>query len=127
MSELTKQRPKFLDLSKIQLPLAAKMSILHRISGGAIFLLLPALIYLLQLSLGSPEEFETFLAITRHPLVKLMLLGLTYAFVHHVCMGIRLLLIDIHVGVARDTARASAKGVLVAGLLITAILGVTLW
>lgn len=127
MSELTKQRPKFLDLSKIQLPLAAKMSILHRISGGAIFLLLPALIYLLQLSLGTPEEFETFLAITRHPLVKLMLLGLTYAFVHHVCMGIRLLLIDIHVGVARDTARASAKVVLVAGLLITAILGVTLW
>jgi succinate dehydrogenase / fumarate reductase cytochrome b subunit len=127
MSELTKQRPKFLDLTKIQLPLAAKMSILHRISGGAIFLLLPALIYLLQLSLGTPEEFETFLAITRHPLVKLILLALTYGFVHHVCMGIRLLLIDIHVGVARDTARASAKLVLVVGLVITAILGVTLW
>ncbi|SMB27065.1 Succinate dehydrogenase [Sterolibacterium denitrificans] len=127
MSELTKQRPKFLDLTKIQLPLAAKMSILHRISGGAIFLLLPCLIYLLQLSLGTPEEFETFLAITRHPVVKLIFLALTYGFVHHVCMGIRLLLIDIHKGVARDTARASAKLVLVAGLVITAILGVTLW
>lgn len=127
MSELTKQRPKFLDLTKIQLPLAARMSILHRISGGAIFLLLPFLIYLLQLSLGTPEEFETFLAITRHPLAKLVFLALTYGFVHHVCMGIRLLLIDIHKGVARDTARASAKLVLVAGLLITAILGVTLW
>lgn len=127
MSELTKQRPKFLDLTKIQLPLAAKMSILHRISGGAIFLLLPFLIYLLQLSLGTPEEFETFLAITSHPLVKLIFLALTYGFVHHVCMGIRLLLIDIHKGVARDTARASAWFVLVAGLVITASLGVTLW
>lgn len=127
MPELTKQRPKFLDLTQIQLPLAAKMSILHRISGGAIFLLLPALIYLLQLSLGTNEDFETFLTITRHPLVKLIFLALTYGFVHHVCMGIRLLLIDMHRGVARDTARFTAKVVLVAGLLITAILGVTLW
>jgi succinate dehydrogenase / fumarate reductase cytochrome b subunit len=37
-------------------------------------------------------------------LVKLILLGLVWAFLHHFCMGIRILLIDIHVGVEKEQA-----------------------
>ncbi len=127
MPEITKQRPVFLNLAEIPQPLAAKMSILHRISGGAMFLMLPCLIYLLQLSLGSAQDFETFRAITHHPLVKLILLGLLYALLHHFCMGIRILLIDMHKGVKIETARASAKAVLFVSVALTVILGVALW
>ena len=78
MSEATvrKQRPKHLALNQIRLPLPGIVSILHRVSGAGLFLLLPFLLYLLDRSLGSAETFETFSAVVGHPLVKLLLLGL---------------------------------------------------
>ena len=126
MPEITKQRPKFLELSAIHLPLSGKLSIMHRISGGALFLMLPCLIYLLQLSLGTQQEFDTFRAITGYPLIKLILLALMYGFIHHFCMGIRILLIDIHVGVEKQQAHASAVAVMVVSLALTLIFGLKL-
>ena len=121
MPDTMKQRPKFLTLSEIRLPVPGFVSILHRISGAGLFLLLPWLVYLLQLSLTSPESFEHFKAYVAHPLVKLILFGLTWAFLHHFCAGIRFLLLDIHVGIEKEQARASAKGVLVVSLALTAL------
>jgi succinate dehydrogenase / fumarate reductase cytochrome b subunit len=127
MSEIAKQRPKHLNLFEIRLPLAGFASILHRVSGAGLFLMLPLLIYLLQLSLGTPQDFETFKAVMDHPLVKLILLGLLWAFLHHFCMGIRILLLDMHIGIELAAARSSAKAVLGVSLLLTAILGMKLW
>lgn len=127
MSELSKQRPKFLNLAEIRLPLPGYASILHRVSGAGLFLMLPLLIWLLQLSLGSAESFETLKAVAGNPLVKLILFGLLWAFLHHFCMGIRVLLIDIQVGVEKQAARASAKAVFVVSLAMTAILGAKLF
>ena len=127
MPEMTKQRPKHLALHEIRLPLAGFASILHRVSGAGLFLLLPLLIWLLQLSLGSTQaSVELFAAITGNWLVKLILLGLIWAFLHHFCMGIRILLIDIHVGVEREQARSSAMTVMVVSLALTAIFGLKL-
>lgn len=127
MSEMTKQRPKFLDLTQIRQPISAKMSILHRITGGGIFIILPVLICLLQLSLGSNEDFETFRSITGSPLVKLFLLAVLYGFLHHALFGIRILLLDMHKGTRIDIAHRSSKLVLVASVLLTLVLGVALW
>lgn len=127
MPEISKQRPKYLNLFEIRLPLAGIVSIMHRISGAGLFLMLPFLIYLLQLSLGTPQDFETFKSIVGHPLAKLVLIGLLWGYVHHFCMGIRIVLLDFHVGVDLPAARASALVVLVVSLLLTAILGVKLW
>ena len=127
MSEMTKQRPKHLALHEIRLPLAGFASILHRVSGAGLFLLLPLLIWLLQLSLGSTQSsVEMFAAVTGNWLVKLILLGLLWAFLHHFCMGIRILLIDIHVGVEKQQAHASAMTVMVVSLALTAIFGLKL-
>jgi len=127
MPEIAKQRPKYLNLFEIRLPLAGFASILHRVSGAGLFLMLPALIYLLQLSLGTAEEFQDFRAVIAHPLAKLVLTGLLWAFLHHFCMGIRILLLDIHLGIELEASRRSAKAVLGVSLLLTAILGVRLW
>ena len=56
-------RPKYLDLFRIRLPLPALVSILHRISGIALFVFAWALLYLLQESLRSPESHAPFPAI----------------------------------------------------------------
>ena len=127
MSEMTKQRPKHLALHEIRLPLAGFASILHRVSGAGLFLMLPLLIWLLQLSLGSTQQSaEMFAAVTGNWLVKLILLGLIWAFLHHFCMGIRILLIDIHVGVEKQQAHSSAVAVMVISLALTAIFGLKL-
>ncbi len=127
MSEITKQRPKHLALHEIRLPLAGFASILHRVSGAGLFLMLPLLIWLLQLSLGSTQQnVDMFNALTGNWLVKLILLGLIWAFLHHFCMGIRILLIDIHVGVEKQQAHSSAVAVMVISLALTAIFGLKL-
>ena len=127
MSEMTKQRPKHLALHEIRLPLAGFASILHRVSGAGLFLMLPLLIWLLQLSLGSTQQnADMFNAVTGNWLVKLILLGLIWAFLHHFCMGIRILLIDIHVGVEKQQAHSSAVAVMVISLALTAIFGLKL-
>ena len=127
MPEMTKQRPKYLALHEIRLPLAGFASILHRVSGAGLFLMLPLLIWLLQLSLAStPESAALFSAVTGNWLVKLILLGLLWAFLHHFCMGIRILLIDIHVGVEKQQAHASAVAVMVVSLALTLVFGLKL-
>lgn len=127
MAELVKKRPKYLNLFEIKLPLPGWVSILHRISGAGLFLLLPFLIWLLGLSLGSRESYEAFRSITGHWFVKLILTGLMWAYLHHFCMGIRILLIDMHVGVDKAPARTSAIAVLVISLALTLFLGAQLW
>lgn len=127
MSAISKRRPKYLALHEIRLPLAGYASILHRVSGAGLFLMLPLLIWLLQLSLGSSQDSAAlFSAVTGNILVKLILLGLLWAFLHHFCMGIRILLIDIHVGVEKQQAHASAVAVMVVSLALTLIFGLKL-
>jgi succinate dehydrogenase / fumarate reductase cytochrome b subunit len=127
MSEIAKRRPKYLNLFEIKLPLPGWVSILHRVSGAGLFLMLPVLIWLLDMSLGSPEQIATFQSVVGHPLVKLVLLGLMWAYLHHFCMGIRILLLDVHVGIEKAQARKSAVAVLVVSLALTVILGAKLW
>jgi succinate dehydrogenase / fumarate reductase, cytochrome b subunit len=127
MAEMVKKRPKYLNLFEIKLPLAGWVSILHRVSGAGLFLMLPLLIGLFGLSLDSPESFGTFKDIVDHPLVKLILIGLLWAYLHHFCMGIRILLLDMHIGIEKAQAFKSSIAVLVVSLALTALLGVRLW
>lgn len=127
MPEMLKARPKYLALHEIRLPLAGYASILHRVSGAGLFLLLPLLIWLLELSLGAGQDSAAlFRAVTGNILVRLILLGLLWAFLHHFCMGIRILLIDVHVGVEKQQAHSSAVAVMVVSLALTLILGLKL-
>jgi succinate dehydrogenase / fumarate reductase cytochrome b subunit len=129
MSEVTvrKQRPKYLAINEIRLPLPGIVSILHRVSGAGLFLLLPFLLYLLDRSLGSPETFETFAAVVDNGFIKLILFGLLWAYLHHFCAGIRFLMLDMHKGVDLEPARKSSKIVLVVSITLTLIIGVVLW
>lgn len=129
MSEVTvtKQRPKFLALNEIRLPLPGIVSIFHRVSGAGLFLCLPILLWLFGMSLGSPESFENYKAAVGHPLLKLLLLGLLWAYLHHFCAGIRFLLLDMHKGLDLASARFSSKVVLAVSLTLTVLIGVKLW
>lgn len=123
------KRPVFLDLRILtkSLPIPGIVSILHRVSGVALFFLLPFLLALLAGSLSSGETFDAYKAWADNWFFKLILWAVLWAFIHHLFAGIRFLLLDAHIGVDLQTARKSAKTVLVAGIVCTLILGVALW
>ena len=120
---LKKKRPLWYNLSLLNLPLPGVVSILHRISGALLFVFAAWLLYLLDSSLASPERFEEVKRTLSHPLAKLVLLGLIWAFMHHLCAGIRFLFLDIHRGVDLPTARMTGVIVIVAGVALTALVG----
>jgi succinate dehydrogenase / fumarate reductase cytochrome b subunit len=125
---VTKPRPVYLNLVRIRLPLPGLVSILHRISGAALFLVgLPLLLVGVQSSLASPEAFEGFRTALSSPLAKIVLIGLVWAYLHHFCAGIRFLLLDIHLGIELKPARLSSVVVLVASLALTLVVGIRLW
>lgn len=126
-SRIAKARPKNLNLTTIRLPLPALVSILHRASGFLLFLALPLLLWALQQSLQSSAGFQRVLELAAHPLSKLVLLGLTWAFLHHFLAGLRHLAMDVRWGIELAQARFTGKLVLVGGLLLTIWLGVKLW
>ena len=124
----TKPRPVYLDLVRIRLPLPGIVSILHRLSGAALFLVgIPLLLLGLRSSLASPEAFAQLEAAVSQPLVKLVLIGLIWAYLHHFCAGIRFLLLDVQRGIELAPARRSSVAVLVASLALTLMIGVRLW
>lgn len=127
MPELTKTRPKFLNLGQIRLPLPGIVSILHRVSGAGLFLMLPLILWLFASSLGTPASFADFKGVVGNPLIKLFLMLLMAGYLYHFCAGIRFLLLDMHKGIDLPAARQSSVYVLVAAALLTAVIGVKLW
>jgi succinate dehydrogenase / fumarate reductase cytochrome b subunit len=128
-----KIRPKYLSLPallfEIRMPVPAWVSILHRISGALLFLPFSAwLLYMIDTSLASEQGFryiaETYL---RMPLVKAGMLVFIWSYCHHFCAGIRFLFLDLEKGIELRPARISAAAVIVAGLLLTALIGARLW
>ncbi|MFM9913599.1 MAG: succinate dehydrogenase, cytochrome b556 subunit [Methylophilaceae bacterium] len=117
-------RPKNLNLLSIRLPINALVSILHRVSGFLLFLVLPLVLWCLQQSLQSATGFEQVRMLLTHPLAKLVVLGLAWAFFHHFLAGLRHLAMDVHWGTAPTSARLSSKLVLAGGLLLTLLLAV---
>jgi succinate dehydrogenase / fumarate reductase cytochrome b subunit len=124
---MPKPRPKYLNLIQIRLPLPGLVSIMHRVSGAALFLLLPFLLYLLQLSLASEHGFSAIRSVLATPLAKLGLILVLWGFLHHFCAGIRYLVLDLDIGTDLQAARASSWAVFAASIGLTLALGALLW
>lgn len=133
MSEAgTKSRPQFKNIHvsqilRYRMPMAAKVSILHRISGVMIFLLLPFVLYLLDLSITTESTFEVLEGFTSQWFVKLVILGLAWGYLHHFCAGVRHLFMDAHWAADKDGARKTANGVMVVSLVLTALVALKLF
>ncbi len=128
MAAAPKTRPKYYDLNLARLWPPALLSIFHRMSGALLFFpILPALLYALHVALGSSEGYARCHDFLARPLVKLILLGVVWLYAHHFFAGIRYLFLDLHVGIAKAPARASALAVFALGLVATALIGWRLW
>jgi succinate dehydrogenase / fumarate reductase cytochrome b subunit len=128
MSSAPKPRPKYYDLNLAHLPPPGLVSIFHRVSGLLLFFpILPLSLYLLQTSLASEDGYARLAQFFARPFVKLLLLGVVWLYAHHFWAGIRYLFLDVHWGIAKAPARASAVAVLIAGVATTLVVGWRLW
>ena len=101
-------RPVYLNLIKIRLPLAGIVSFAHRISGVLLFLFLPFSVYLLDQSVQSAESFDAVRQLLNQPLMLALQLLVLWSIAHHFFAGIRFLLIDAEIGVEKSQARLGA-------------------
>jgi len=124
----TPRRPKYYDLNLAHLPPPGLVSIIHRVSGALLFFpILPGLLYVMQMALGSEQSFAQCRAFFGQPLVKLVLIGMFWLYAHHFFAGIRYLLLDVHLGIMKQPARTSAVVVLALGVLATVLFAWRLW
>ncbi|MEW7980129.1 MAG: succinate dehydrogenase, cytochrome b556 subunit [Candidatus Sedimenticola endophacoides] len=123
---MSDNRPVFLNLFQFRFPIAAIMSVGHRASGIFLSLLVPALVYLLDLSTSGPEGFARTLEILDNLLVKLLLFITLWSLLHHLLAGIRFLFIDFHIGAGKVAGRQSAMAVTIAATLLAILFGFAL-
>jgi succinate dehydrogenase / fumarate reductase cytochrome b subunit len=127
-----KLRPKYLNLRallfEIRLPLPGWISILHRVSGALLVFPFAAwLLYMLDTSLASAASFGKLRGYLDLPLVKAGGLLFIWAYCHHLCAGVRFLILDLNRGIELVPARRSSLAVLVVSLALTALFGARLW
>ena len=141
MTELARKRPEFRninalrDLPTYRLPIAGIVSILHRLSGVLMFVLMPFIIWMFDTSLSSEISFAKFRAAFNSGLwflpgwfIKLVALALIWAYLHHFIAGMRHLWMDVsHAAVSKEFGAKSAVFTLAVSLVLTAALGLKLF
>ena len=124
---MKKQRPVNLELSTISLPAAAIASILHRVSGVIMLVLVGLLMWLLATSLSSPEGFATAQNVFANPLVKFVVWGFLTALGYHLLAGLRHIMMDLGYWEELQSGSLSAKIVIVLAVVLSVLAGVWLW
>lgn len=117
LMDKNKNRPVFLNLFKIRMPIMALVSIAHRFSGILLTLLIPAAIYLFTTSLNSEVGYQYVLALFDNNIIRGVFVFLVWALALHFFAGLRFLFIDLDIGVIKPRARQSAWLVQGAALL----------
>jgi len=116
-----------LQIIRYRLPAAGVVSILHRVSGAMMFLLLPFILYLFDLSITSEISFDYLKGFTSHWFVKLLILAVSWGYLHHFCGGIRHLIMDAHIGLSKEEARKSAHMVFIVSVPLTLMVALKLF
>jgi succinate dehydrogenase / fumarate reductase, cytochrome b subunit len=122
-----KNRPKNLNLFTIKLPINAVVSILHRVSGIGLFLSIPLILWSIQSLVHSESSYITLTSWLNTWFVKLLLIGLAWAFFHHFFAGVRHLLQDIHWMTSLNNARLSSRILLCLVAISTVIFAIVIW
>jgi succinate dehydrogenase / fumarate reductase cytochrome b subunit len=120
------KRPVYLNLLQIHLPVGGVASILHRITGALLVLVLPASLYLLQRSLQDPASYEDIVAQLATPAGRAGVLVVVWLFAQHFFSGIRHLLLDVDVGVEKAAGRRSAWLTFLGTVVVVILAGICL-
>jgi len=122
-----KNRPVNLDIATIHFPITAAVSLLHRASGVILFAGVAVLLWALENSLASEEQFNALKTTLSNPLCQFILWATLAALAYHLVAGIRHLFMDIGIGETLEGGQNGAKIVLFVAFIIIAVLGAWIW
>jgi succinate dehydrogenase / fumarate reductase cytochrome b subunit len=128
MQKMHKQY-KFLNLLFLgpRMPITAKISILHRISGVLLLVCLPCLLFMVHQLKNDTSYYSYLVGSDMGYFYKLVLTIFMWAILHHLFAGIRHLLLDLHIGIRKSCANSSAWIVLIITLAVTAVMAYLIW
>ena len=124
---MNKTRPVYLDLTKIRMPLAAIVSILHRASGFVLFLAIPYLLIIWKKSLLNAEAYDNLQIALQGAFARSVIYLILLALLYHWVAGIRHLLMDMGIGEEKISGKRGAILVLAVVVLFALLLGAWLW
>lgn len=124
---MKKQRPVNLDLKTMKFPIPAIASILHRISGIILFLLIPVMLCILNCSLKSADDFARVASYFANPITKLLVWGFVSALIYHLLAGLRHIAMDMGFGETLSAGRTTARLVIALSLILIITAGWLLW
>lgn len=124
---MNKQVVRNFNLLTIRYPFTAIISILHRLSGIFVFLLIPFLLWMLDMATGSSIGFDHIRTVLTYPAAKLTLWLILIALWYHLLAGIRHLLMDIGVGESLRSARLSGGITITVTAIVAILMGIWLW
>lgn len=124
---MNNNRPVNLDLMSIKFPVPAIASILHRITGVALFVAVPILLWMADRSMASPESFADMKQLMDSPLLKLVVWLILAVLSYHLVAGIRHLVADAGVGESLEGGRRGAKTVFVVTVILILLAGAWIW
>jgi succinate dehydrogenase / fumarate reductase cytochrome b subunit len=121
-------RPVNLDIGTIKLPITSYVSILHRVSGVAIFAGVAILLWLLEGSLESAESFlQTKALLVDNIIMKGLVWLVLCGFIYHSIAGVKHLIMDMGIGETLEGGKKGAQIVLVVSVVLMLLAGVWIW
>jgi succinate dehydrogenase / fumarate reductase cytochrome b subunit len=120
-------RPVNLDLQTIHFPITAIASILHRVSGVITFVAIGILLWLLSVSLSSPEGFQYASELVGGFFVKFILWGILTALSYHIVGGIRHLIMDLGYFEELESGIQTARISFAVTVVLSLLAGVMVW
>ncbi len=121
------KRPVNLDLTQFSFPLPALTSIVHRVTGVALFVGVAILMYFFDLSLSGEEGFNTAKECMTGFFAKLILWGIVSALLYHLVAGIKHLLMDLGIGETLEGGMLGSKIVIAVSVVLILAAGVWIW
>jgi succinate dehydrogenase / fumarate reductase, cytochrome b subunit len=125
---------RLMEATQYRLPPAALVSILHRLSGILMFVLMPFIIWMFDTSLTSEISYTQFTSVFTGGygflpawVIKIVVLGLIWAYLHHFIAGLRHLWMDATHAVTKEFGRISALVTLGLSIALTLALGFKLF
>ncbi|MGQ8363921.1 succinate dehydrogenase, cytochrome b556 subunit [Glaciecola sp. 1036] len=124
---MKKQRPVNLDLTTIKFPATSHASILHRVTGVAMFFALLFVIWAWATSLTSAENFDMVVSVMSGVIGKIITIGTLSALTYHIIGGIRHVIMDMGHWEELDSGTLSANIAIGLWIVLTIVIGVLVW
>ena len=121
------KRPVNMDFGTMNMPIPSIVSILHRATGIFLVAGVAVLLFMLDESLASEQQFDNIKTLAGSLVFKLIVLVVLAGLIYHSVAGVKHLIMDMGIGETLEGGILAAKLVFVVSVILTVLVGVWIW